>query len=170
MRFGHFLISRRFGTGVRHPRPLRAAHVSQRTARHSEGALRDLHPPVLSNRLHHQPSTLLPPRLAVPFDRCTRTSRLQPSGVRSRASRSRAVALVRRAARAKKKRSRSGSDVRRLERFHPPTTPSAPSPRARPHPTHRRRRRRARRPRRRCRPWTPARFDRWRSTPPRCSS
>lgn len=56
------------------------------------------------------------------------------------------------------------------ERFHPPTTPSAPSPRARPHPTHRRRRRPARRPRRRCRPWTPECFDRWRSTPPRCSS
>lgn len=57
-------------------------------------------------------------------------------------------------------------------RFHPPTTRSAPSPRARPHPTHRRLPRRPTRlPRQsRSRPWTPACFDRWRNTPPRCSS
>lgn len=77
MRFWPF-SSRRFkiGTAVSdRPRPLESCPCVSQTAEDrlgmSECALRDVHPPVLSNRLHHQPSTLLPPRLAVPFDRCT---------------------------------------------------------------------------------------------------
>ena len=79
----------------------------------SECALRDLHPPVLSNRLHHQPSTLLPPRLAVPVDRCTRNLR-SPSFRRSlaRLPVARRRPLVRRSLR-RRRRERSRSRFRR---------------------------------------------------------
>lgn len=179
MRFGPF-SSRRFkiGTGVRGTvsdtaAASRALPTSQRTARHfrrcsARPASTRSFQPAPSSALDSSAAAARRPRR--PVHSKPPVSVLPPPG---RAPPSRAPSPSRAAFAAPAKKKENPFPVPTFAdsaRFHPPTTRSSPSPRARPHPTHRRRRRPTRLPRRRCRPWTPACFDRWRSTPPRCSS